>query len=239
MSILLAALVLSACNPSGKYNPSDARTFGLTGDVMEVFQTDEILFYSEGDVDESWADEGKVIMTFDETGRVTLDPYGNEYRYDESGNFIGGNVPRTVMTRDLEGRIETYDNTDFEEYESDDFDVMSYFDATYYYDAKNRLEVIDYSGWEFSEHRTYSYEGDKVYPVSAVFENGSSGWNENGEIKYEYTSFDARGNWTERKYTKTIDGWEDPMEEGMEPGIEKSEIQGKETRTIKYWSDQD
>ena len=104
---LAAVTLFAACTP--KYNPNDARTFGLTGDVKEVRFSEEMV---EASTEEAatyfWAEQDKLEMTFDEKGRITLDSYGTVYKYDEAGVFVSDDVPEAVMSRDARGRIEVY-----------------------------------------------------------------------------------------------------------------------------------
>ncbi len=239
ISILaLAAVVLfAACNP--KYNPNDARTFGLTGDVKEVRFSEEMLESSSAEVAEHfWADKDKLEMNFDEKGRVTLDSYGTVYQYDENGVFVSTDVPAAVMSRDTRGRIEAYDNTCLDDVDFSHYDISKYYKASYEYDAKGRPARGEFGGWEWGETRTYQYDGAKVYPSVIIKEGGSEGWNEKTTVTYEYTKFDAKGNWTERFVTRQTDGWE-ACEEGVEPDIETTVIKTREIRTITYWSDAD
>ena len=83
--IVMAVLALAACQQENKdYNPTDARTFWLTGDVKEVRISRAILSTtSEDEIGDPWVDDDELQMTFDEKGRVTLDGNGNVYVYDE------------------------------------------------------------------------------------------------------------------------------------------------------------
>ena len=83
---LSAVVLFAACNP--KYNPNDARTFGLKGDVKEVRLSEEVPSEPGDPMPEDGCfDQDQLEMTFDEQGRVTLDPYGNVYEYDGEGGF--------------------------------------------------------------------------------------------------------------------------------------------------------
>ena len=83
------------------------------------------------------------------------------------------------------------------------------------------------------EHTTY--DGKKVYPASATYETFEEGYVEDGTITYEYTKFDAKGNWTERTVTDASRLYE----EGFEEDAENSTLVTREYRTIDYWSDKE
>lgn len=238
ISILaLAAVTLSAaCTP--KYNPNDARTFGLNGDVKEVYLSEAFpADPAEGVTEDEWFETDTLQMSFDSRGRVTRDPFGNLYEYDGEGNFLGGQLPQTELLRDTKGRIVSYDNTSCDDYSNEDFDISLVSVVRFTYDAKGRPLTAGLGGWEWENSYTFSYEGNKVYPASASFEGGSEGWNEAGTVSYTYTGFDARGNWTERTYVRETRGWEEPWEENMEPQVDTSRVVMKQARVIKYWSD--
>ena len=237
ISILaLAALtVFAACNP--KHDSNDVRTFGMTGDVKEVRFSEEMLESSSAEAAEHfWADKDKLEMTFDEQGRITLDSYGTVSQYDESGVFVPEAGSTAVMSRDAKGRIEAYDNTCLDDVDFSHYDSSKYYKASYEYDAKGRPVRGEFAGWEWGETRTYQYDGARVYPSVIIKEGGSEGWNEKTTVTYEYTEFDARGNWTERFVTRQTDGWE-ACEEGVEPEVETTVVKIREIRTITYWSE--
>jgi len=231
---LLAAVVLAGCNPTGKFNPTDARTFGLVGDVMEVTQTMMLIDSQDG---ETVITEDQRVAAFDDAGRVTLDPYQNIYEYDEDGVFTDGGVPETVMVRDAKGRIETYDNTGYDEYEDDDFDVMEYCSLQFTYDAKGRPAQIELGYWEGYQEQSFVYEGNQVYPSSSTIKGGSEGYNEESTETYEYTKFDEKGNWTECVVTLVSKTWEEPWEENVEPEVVTETLKTRRIRNILYWSD--
>lgn len=233
---LSAAFLFAACAP--KYNPNDARTFGLAGDVKEVHFSEEMLESSSEEVAAHfWADKDKLEMTFDEKGRITLDAYGTVYKYDEAGVFVSDDVPEAVMSRDTRGRIEAYDHTSLDDVDFTHYDISKFYKYSYTYDAKGRPATAERGGWEWGENCTYSYDGAKVYPATVVKEGGSEGWNEKTTLTYDYTAFDARGNWTERFLTRVTEGWEEPWEEGAEPQVDTTTVKIREIRTITYWSD--
>lgn len=231
--IIPAALALAACQPKDGNRPSDARTFGLLGPVKEVYLTQTLVSTSGDAFDEDFAPgEENLEFTFDADGRVTLDSYGGVFEYDASGNFVAGFYDETEMERDQKGRLVSYDNTSRnwdEDYE--DLDFEHFFCYHFSYDALNRVATEEISGWEWMETLTYSYDGDKVYPSGATFESDSEGWTEEGEIKFEYTRFDDRGNWTERTKTITSRGYDFDDEENAETF---SSVQ-TQVRRIIYW----
>ena len=71
-----------------KYNPNDARTFGLVGPVQEVRYSKALLSTtSPEEQGDPWLESDELELTFDEYGRVTLDGLrGCKYVYDENGN---------------------------------------------------------------------------------------------------------------------------------------------------------
>ena len=233
---LSAVVLFAACNP--KYNRNDARTFGLKGDVKEVHLS-EVVPSEPGDPmpEDDSLDQDRLEMTFDERGRVTLDPYGNVYEYDGEGHFLGGQVPNTEVVRDTHGRLVSYDNTSFDDFEDIRFDIGSFSITRYTYDGKGRPVTADINGWEWGTIYTYTYDGGKVYPASATFEGGSEGWNEAGKVTYTYTGFDAKGNWTERNVSRMTCSWELPWEENPNPPVDTTFAEMKQIRVIKYWSD--
>lgn len=233
---LAAVTLFAACTP--KYNPNDARTFGLTGDVKEVHFSEEMV---EASTEEAatyfWAEQDKLEMTFDEKGRITLDSYGTVYKYDEAGVFVSDDVPEAVMSRDARGRIEVYDHTCLEDADFTHYDISKFYKYSYTYDAKGRPATAELGGWEWGENRTYAYDGAKVYPSVITKEGGSEGWNEKTTLSYDYTKFDARGNWTERMVTKVTEGWEEPWEEGAVAQVDTTTVKSRQVRSISYWSD--
>lgn len=232
---LAALTVFAACNP--KHDSNDVRTFGMIGDVKAVRFSEEMLESSSAEAAEHfWADKDKLEMTFDEQGRITLDSYGTVYQYDESGVFVPETGSTAVMSRDAKGRIEAYDNTCLDDVDFSHYDISKYYKASYEYDAKGRPVRGEFAGWEWGETRTYQYDGARVYPSVIIKEGGSEGWNEKTTVTYEYTEYDARGNWTERFVTRQTDGWE-ACAEGVEPEIETTVIKTREIRTITYWSE--
>ncbi|MBR5724195.1 MAG: hypothetical protein IKX62_02315 [Bacteroidales bacterium] len=239
--IVMAVLALAACQQENKdYNPSDARTFWLTGDVKEVRISRAILSTtSEDEIGDPWVDDDELQMTFDEKGRVTLDGNGNVYVYDEEGNFVRGSSEITEMTRDAQGRIATYNNANVpEDADYEDFDFEHFLHVDYTYDAQGRPVTEDMGGWEWGTTYTYEYEGQKVYPSGGSFEGGYEGIVEEGTITYEYLKFDAKGNWTERNVMIVTNTYEEPWEGDPEPEVETVTTETLERRTISYWSDQ-
>lgn len=234
--LTVAALAAASCSQSSP----DITTFGLKGDVKEVWFTDELVAASELDgeeLGEGTVSENELQMRFDEQGRVLRDVYGNTYEYDADGNFVRGQLRGTELERDAKGRILRYDSTNFEDWDSEDFDIVAFFAVTFTYDGKGRPQAADTNGWEWNTTYSYAYNGGNVYPASATYEGGAEGWIEEGTITYEYVSFDEKGNWTERFVSTVNKSWEEPWEEGMEPEIDTVTYKHRECRTITYWSD--
>lgn len=237
--VVLSLLALAGCRGTGngKYNPVDARTFGMVGDVKEVRVSRALLSISSGEeIGDPWVDDDELEMTFDEEGRVTLDPYGDVYEYDERGYFIYGGTDELIRDDDT-GRIMSYDNTIYEEGDGEypDYDIETYFRIRFEYDASGRPVIEEMYGWEWGTTYKNVFEGNKVYPASATFEGGYEGVEEEGTVKYDYSAFDRRGNWTERTVTTVTQSWE----EGREDEVETLTEERLERRTIKYWSDKE
>ena len=146
---LLGLMMLAACDgprtagggdEEEGYNPQDALTFGLVGDVKEV----RLSVAKRSNLlpgEDPWVEDDELLITFDERGRVTLDPYGNVYVYDEKGRLIKGLSKKTTLTRDDEGRLGNYDN----EQGLNDRDMRHF---TFTHDAKGRLLTVEQIYWE-------------------------------------------------------------------------------------------
>lgn len=229
---LAAVLALAGCQNSDKTAP-DVRTLELTGDVKEVYRSEVAISNS---MDEEQGDplleDDELFVSFDEQGRVTRDPYGNEFAYDEDGDFTGTYAEWTEVERDAQGRLIAFDNTEIPEERFDDFDVTGYCKLNFTYDAQGRVVKEEYTGWEWGSTTQRSYEGSKFYPSQAVEEFYDAGSNEKTTYTYDYLEFDARGNWTEREVTAVTEAWE----EGSEDDVERYTIVTREVRTINYWS---
>lgn len=229
---LAAVSVLAACTRTGKTSP-DARTYGLKGDVREVrcsvVSITNSLDEEEGD---PWMGDDELLLAFDEQGRVIRDNYGNVYEYDADGHYCGPYAQYTEVVRDASGRLKSFNYTAIPEEKFDDFDIMSYCDVTYDYDAKGRVVTETYYGWEWGMTTTYTYEGNNPWPATASQTGYDEGYNENNEITYAYLEFDAGGNWTKREVTNVSESYE----EGAEDEKEIYTTVTQETRTLTYWS---
>ena len=231
--LLLAALALAACQPKSN-EPSDARSFGLLGDVKEVYLTQSALSTTQEEMEIS--DEPgveRLEFTFDANGRITLDTYGDVYEYNDAGEFVKGNSDNTTLERDELGRLVNYDNTNLDWDEVEELDIEHFFAYTFGYDDQHRVTFEEITGWEWMDTYHYTYEGNKVYPASATFDSGVEGWAEEGSIQYEYTAFDAKGNWTERIKTVTVKGYDIDDEENAETWTDVI----KQVRRFVYWSE--
>lgn len=238
--VLLAATVaLVSCQKSEKSSP-DIRTYGLTGDVREVYlSTEDPELGEEGE--DTWYEEDLMMFSFDEQGRVTEDDYGNTFEYDAEGRFAPAN-PFKTLTRDAQGRIVKFVSEVLDEegqFLDEDLDVMDYCHVEYTYDAKGRVITEDYTGWEWGNVYTYEYEGDAIYPSKIVIKGFNEGWNDDITQTFEYLNFDAKGNWTSRNVHQVSESYEEPWEENQEPEVEVEERNYRQIRTITYWSDKD
>ena len=239
--LLLAALFfLAACQPkgNGNYNPNDARTFGLSGDVKTVMLSSALKSVDGEAVeeDDAWLGVDELALAFDEAGRVLKDAYGDPYEYDEAGNFVRGYNDKTTMTRDEKGRLTEYDNAtlDYEDdFDYEDLNIEEVFRVGYTYDAQGRAAEVEMSGWEWMSTEHYVYEGKNVYPASYTFETFEEGYVEDGTVTYAYTEFDSKGNWIERTVTTNSRLYEEDLEEEAE----NSSRVIVERRAITYWSD--
>lgn len=238
--VLMAAFAFASCQNAEKTTTSpDLRAFGMKGDVKMVLYSVLLLdTSSEDEQGDPWLEQDELLMSFDREGRVIRDENGNMYEYDDDGNFVAGLSDRTVMTRDDKGRIVHYDNTDVD-WESDDVDIYDYVDVVYTYDDKGRVATEENTGWEWMTTYTYHYDGDNIYPSSIDYESFIEAWIEKGTITYDYTEFDAKGNWTERIVTDKSEGYEEPWEENQEPEVEESYQKTRQNLEIIYWSDED
>lgn len=231
--LLLAVLATASCQTK-QNGASDALSFGLLGDVKEVYVTRTVLSTTDEEVeltDEPGAE--RLEFTYDADGRITLDTYGNVYAYDADGNFVKGTCDSTTMERDGKGRLMKYDNTNMAWDEFSDLDIEHFFEYEFGYDDQNRVNREEIGGWEWTETYYYTYDGKKVYPASATFESYSEGWCEEGTIQFEYTALDDKGNWTERIETITLTGYEDGDKDNATTTTEVI----KQNRRFVYWAE--
>ena len=218
-----------------KYNPNDARTFGLVGPVQEVRYSKALLSTtSPEEQGDPWLESDELELTFDEYGRVTLDGLrGCKYVYDENGIFIKGFSDKTVMKRDDNGRIISYANTNIEgvdDYSKINFD--EYIGKAFEYDELGRVAKQTQSGWEWMTEFTYTYFGGNVYPKTEKYDSTAESLVIEGTVEYEYLKYDNNGNWLERntkvkEITRDCGGAGDP---------ETVEYEYLEKRVIKYYS---
>lgn len=221
---LAAVFALMACQRESA--SPDVRTFGLTGDVREVY-------FSVVSSDPDDPMDEISYLAFDARGRVTLDPFGNVYTYDAEGNYDGAYKEFITVERDTRGRLVTFDNSEVIEEDFDDFDVMDICHLEFEYDDLGRTTTIHYNGWEWGTTYLSTYEGKNVWPVREVTESYDEGYNETTTTTYEYLEFDAKGNWTSRTATATTKSWEEEDEESEESYTTVI----RQIRRITYWSD--
>ena len=236
LSLAAMLLLVVSCHTENKAGSPDLRTFGMKGDVKEVFFSVFRLESSSAEEQgDPWIQQDELLLSFDEAGRVTRDDYQNYYEYDDKGQVVEGTSEQTRLTRDDQGRIVCYDNTGIDD-TSDDFDIMDFRKISYTYDAQGRVATEEYNGWEWTNKYTYSYEGDNIWPASCTLESHDEGWNSEGTITYEYLAFDGKGNWTERIVTRRTKEYEEPWGD-EEPEVEDYYLETRETREILYWED--
>jgi len=216
-----------------KYNPADGRTFGVVGPVKEVRLSKALLSTtSTEEQGDPWLESDALEMTFDECGRVTKDGLGGcVYVYDQEGNFIKGFSEKTLMSRDTEGRIVSYINTNVEGQEYSDIDFEHYISKSFEYDDLGRVAKATYSGWEWMTDYTFEYFGGNVYPKVMKYSGPAESLEIEGTVTYEYDKFDQYGNWLERHVT-----WDEVIRDcGDEGQPEKSQDVYLERRTIIYY----
>lgn len=232
----LGAMMLAACfdgprtaaggDDEVEYNPQDALTFGLLGDVRQV----RVSVAKRSGLlpgEDPWVEDNELILAFDEWGRVTLDPYGNVYVYDDNGRFVKGLSKKSRLTRDDDGRLARYDN----EQGLNDRDMRHF---TFNHDARGRLRSLEQSYWEAFDTDSMVYEGDKVYPSKTITEGQAEAEIYKVTTTYKYVKTDDHGNWTERYcyYTATS------MIDGEESTRSTDKGESFERRKIVYYSDE-
>ena len=220
---------------NSKYNPTDARTFGLVGPVQEVRLSKALLSTtSTEEQGDPWLEKDELEMTFDENGRVTLDGLaGCKYVYDENGNFIKGFSDKTELKRDDNGRIVSYVNTNVEGQDYSNINFDEYLSKTFDYDELGRVVKATYSGWEWMTDYAYEYFGGNVYPTKATYESTAESLVIKGTVTYTYKEYDQYGNWTERQVV-----WEEETRDcggAGDPEISKNEY--LERRVITYYQE--
>ena len=218
-----------------KYNPNDARTYGVVGPVQEVRLSKALLSTtSTEEQGDPWLEKDELEMTFDENGRVTLDGLaGCKYVYDENGNFIKGFSDKTELKRDDNGRIVSYVNTNVEGQDYSNINFDEYLSKTFDYDELGRVVKATYSGWEWMTDYAYEYFGGNVYPTKATYESTAESLVIKGTVTYTYKEYDQYGNWTERQVV-----WEEETRDcggAGDPEISKNEY--LERRVIKYYQE--
>ena len=231
-AILLLALIGCKTNvktvdsaDESKYNPTDACAFGLVGDVKEVRVSIFKDNASEGE--DPWTETDMLLMTFDDEGRITLDPLGNVYVYDADGNFVKGVSDKSTMQRDSLGRIVAYAN------KQNDNDREQY-GMTFTYDDQGRIATMQRYFWEVGYDDTLVYKSDKVCPDKYISDGAIESTCERTEIDYVYKTFDEKGNWTERECKILYKCWNAGEEESE---AECEQYTTTEHRKIKYHSD--
>lgn len=234
--LMAAAVALVSCQKGGKTSP-DVRTYGMTGDVREVY-----LYTMDPELEDDESAGEMLEFSFDEKGRVTEDDYGNIFIYDTDGSLLQATAAHSELTRDAQGRIVKYVNSIFDdegEFYDEDLDVFDSCEIEYTYDAKGRVVTEEYYGWEWGSTYTYEYDGDAFYPSRLTYSGYNEGWNEEGTVTYRYLAFDDKGNWTEREVNQVMNSYEEPWEENQEPEIETEEQTIRQRRVFTYWSDKE
>jgi hypothetical protein len=211
---------------TSEYNPTDARAFGMLGDVKEVHVT--IIKDNADPGEEPVVERDMLVMSFDQKGRITRDPYGNKYVYDADGNFIEGVSDKSTMERDSLGRIIAYAN------KLNDNDREQY-GMSFFYDEQGRIATMTRSYWEVGYDDTLVYKSDKVYPDRFISDGAVESMVERVYIDYDYKEFDEKGNWTERTCKTLYKCWNTGEQES---DAEVERWTTTEQRTIRYYSDE-
>ena len=213
------------------YDTTDATAFGLRGLVKQVITT----HYEASSRGESlacgkrldnWNDS---IVTFNEHGLVTVDPYANPYTYDDKDQFIMGRAKNTKMKRDDDGHIISYNHQD--KTEQGHWNSYSY---VFEYDDLNRIKEYTYTGWEeVFDHKFVYANDDDLWPVKEVVEGQACADLFETEILYRYLKFDDEGNWIEREVWQ-VD--RQGIDDGSDaPEMESSNAYYIEKRQITYY----
>lgn len=194
--VALSAMTSTGCNnaPQASASMSDAATENKTEESAETTAavtapTTDVTFFDL---------TGNVKMC---TITSDIDEGENEeiIKFDSNGNFISRtNGVSEVMSveRDKKGRIVTLNLKDA---------IDRTYAEIYEYDKKGYIisNKCDAEPDGLAHHYSYTYSDGRIVRVK--------GWNDGvGDIekKYEYLSFDDKGNWTERKCTVLTDGEE-------------------------------
>ena len=215
--------------PNLDYNTTDAKTFGLNGCVEKVVTTTYVATL-EGDklVKGMISNRTDSLTTFDEKGRVTLDSYANPYIYDADGKFIKGRSKESKMTRDKEGRITNYSNRE-------NANHWEGYDYSFEYDKQGRIKAIEWGGWEEGESYALTYKDDKLYPSSMHIDGQACADIYKTDIRYKYTKFDEKGNWTAREMYFDIMQTTEEYEGNENPAKDYSKEYYIQERTITYY----
>lgn len=233
--LTMAAVALVSCQPADKTFP-DVRSFGLSGDVKEVYaSTMDPELEAEGE--DPMLEPEILEFSFDELGRVTEDNSGNSFEYDAQGNLVS---EYQELSRDDKGRIVKFTHNvldDEGQLLDENLDVLDYCEIEYSYDGQGRMIKEKYDGWEWSATYTFEYEGNNIYPSKVSMKGSGEGWIDEVTTTYEYLTFDDKGNWTSRNVDQVRKSYEEPWEENPEPEVETTEIINRQLRRITYWSE--
>lgn len=226
--LLVMGMVAMADIVKSNEGGTDARTFGLKGNVGKVITTPYFATPGEdGLVQGEKMDGSESEMAFDWQGRVLRDLYGNVYVYDEAGNFIKGEEDYQKMKRDGQGRIVLYESR------RDDEDDTC-FTMEFTYDSKGRVSKMNLSLWEGSYTDELVYQGDNVYPDKIINNGSEQGEDTKMTTQYRYLDFDEQGNWLKREVHVTVVTTEETGDSSA-PVPTKEEIYTIEEREIKYY----
>ncbi|MBR5656011.1 MAG: hypothetical protein IKW98_04930 [Prevotella sp.] len=238
--LALALFILTACtggtktangddatDSKSKYNPTDARTFGLVGNVKQVtYSACKLTDLADGE--DPWVEKDEPLMSFDRRGRVTLDPMGNTYEYDANGKVVKGVRGKTLVRRDDKGRIILYESRDGD----NDYEMRS---ISFRYDEQGRLLATDNAFWESIYTDSMVYEGDKILPSKKFIEGQAEADEYKTMVEYTYLKYDEQGNWTECEIKENTEN----VIAGDESTREKWEYKVKHVRKITYYTEEE
>lgn len=210
-----------------EYNPTDAESFGLKGNVQEVTSYLYTTYDENGELKESSLKKEKEVR-FNALGHITKDEWGNEYGYDANGNYYRGNHTYTEIKRDKAGRLTQYVDVE------PNMDNQNNSTISFNYDKMGRLTVISQHEWTGNSEEKREYDKSNSYPSRvSIVESYEGGGTSEIVQEYRYTDFDEQGNWMARiiVYSETIT---EMNYEGADSTIVKNEIL-IEKRSIAYY----
>lgn len=203
---LLAAAATVLCGCTGRQVLDDRWLLGLTGNVRSVAFVRED---ASNGLPPAFADtEGEV--GFDTLGHIA---YVNGMDFITGGDSIviaaslGGRDDEAVCRRRQDGAAVCYDGCAGTRMSGED--GQGSFALRAEFDSKGRLVRLDDEGligtllglwdWSGGSVRTFTYEGDGLFPAEETVAATFGGAETEGTVVYTYLSTDSVGNWTMRE----------------------------------------